>query len=146
MIYIIHNVTLYIEKYTLAILDIPGLKTKNKQTVSTIDIYYWISIENNSVIDYNFYKTDFEIWKGLVKFHISNINKWSLYSIDGTINNINDLDNIKNDKEYYNFSLESIEIKLYNKMRCIPYLCIFNEKEGIEEWENMDEQIEINTW
>lgn len=99
--------------------------------MGTIDIYYLISIDKKSIINYNFYRKDFEIWKGLFKFHVSDIDKWSLYSIDGVIRNINNIDNMKNNKEYYIFSLESNELNLYNKMRWIPYL--YDEEEKIGE-------------
>lgn len=102
-----------------------------------------ISVEKKSIINYNFYKKDFKIWKDLVKFHVSDIGKWSLYSIDGVIRNIGDIDNIKNNKEYYIFSLESNELNLYEKIKCIPYLYNKEEK-NIDGWVNMNKQIMIN--
>ena len=123
------------EGFKLNYIDCVWKKCKNFQRINTIEIYYYVSTDEYFVIEYNFNRIDFEIWKEIIEIHRDQNSDAILYK-DNTI--INEKE-VSNNDNYYNFKLISKNFNLYRNINLIFYL---EDEEGKN---NMTEMIKINT-
>ena len=122
-------------EYKVYAIDCAGMKGKNFQRINTIEIFYYVNMDNKFGIEYNFYNIDFEIWKGVLKIHLEDCE----YELWDRGNKIIRLEDLTNTEAYYTFYITSADFNLYRNINIIPFL----KKGG---WDNMNEMIEANVW
>lgn len=121
-------------KYEINYIDCTWLKCKNIHIIESIEIYFYIDVDDNVVIEYNFHEKDFNLWKKILEIHKENVEESILYD------NFNEIfTNIENIYEYYTLKLKSKDLNLYRNISLIMY--IKNEKQ-----DNSKEMIKKNTW
>jgi hypothetical protein len=117
-------------------IDCVGIKCKNLQIINTIEIFFYVTTEDEFAIKYNFHSIDFFIWKDIVKIHKENCDNAELFHSDCIINE----NNIKNSLDYYSFTLKSKDFNLQRNINLIFYL---SDEKG---WDNIWEMVNKNTW
>ena len=122
-------------EYDLYRIDLVEVFCKNFQRLNTIEIRYTTYLSDDFAIEYKFHEIDFEIWLELVKLHRERVDNCEL--LDQFDNSVP-----KPIKARYNaYKLVSKDFSLYRNINLIPFL---KKKDGT--WDNMREQIELNTW
>jgi hypothetical protein len=117
-------------------IDCIGTKCKNLQIINTIEIFFYITTNDEFAIKYNFHYIDFTIWKQILEIHKKDCEKTELFFGEYTI----DENKIENIMEYYSFELRSKDFNLYRNINLILYL---TDNKG---WENTWEMVRKNTW
>ena len=123
-------------KYEINFFDLAGSSfPKNFQKINTIEIRYKIYLTDEFGIEYNFHQIDFDLWLGLLETHQEDVTESYL------INEYGQEINTPEKFVYNHYVLVSKDINLHRNINLIPYL--FNKETN---WDNMHDQIELNTW
>lgn len=112
----------------MALYKLQNQKPKNLQKINTIEIYYYITIDNTYAIDYSFHRNDLPLWEQLIDLQKKCIND-TTFNID-----INDVRLIGN---YCVCEISSKNYNLYERINFIPYFKNIN---------NLEEALKINSW
>lgn len=123
-------------KFVINYIDCAWDNCKNTQFINSIEMFFFITLDDEAAIEYNFHSVDFHLWEQIVEIHKENVNETTLYYLNDVIT-IND---IKDKYEYYNIKIVSKDMNLYRNINLIMYLTD-NDK-----WDNMNEMLRKNTW
>ena len=124
------------EKFSVAYIDCANCKGKNLHLLNSIEIYFYINTSSLFVIEYNFHKIDFNLWKEVYFIHKECNENAILYDQQ---ENMIKIENLKDTENYYKLKLVSENANLYRNINIICYLKNKN-------WNNMDAMIKQNLW
>jgi hypothetical protein len=123
----------------LCAIDCTWSKCKNLQIINTLEIFFHINNDDYFSITYCFHNTDFELWKKIIGYHTDNVNNSILLDEFDVKRELNE---IKNNQEYYNFSLISKDFNLYRNINLLFY---FEEEKENDEIDAINEVLR-KTW
>ena len=127
--------------YKINYIDWVGGKCKNFQLINSIEMFFYVTTDDEVAISYNFHSIDFYLWKEIIYIHQTNVTDYIIIDLfDIEQNKIEDLKKIENKYSYYKIIIKSKDFNLYRNINLIIYL---SDNKG---WDNMNEMIRKNTW
>lgn len=102
---------------------------KNLKRIRTIEIFFFVTTDDEFAIRYMFHREDFELWKDIISYHVDEVEN---FRIEDDLKLEKKLEEIENNDVYYKFFLISKDFNLYRNINLVFYFEGNREEISIE--------------